>query len=350
MSTQYEWITSGNVLAGFTGKRGNPWWFRPGKGMEPFLFDGPVPMDSVKRLLGFEIVNRPVMVEYNGGISEVPGQVAWMRGDDADSDTPTVFGIHSAKYRGHGYNEWLIKNVMSVVGGAADVANAGLLNRGAVAFVQIERPESVEITGAGGPTTKIRPFIMATTSFDASVATTYKAGWVNVVCDNTHVAFLMDGLESYRVKNTANSEFDTLKAADVVGTLDLIAESTAREIERWSAIDVSDKAWGAFVEAAAPVTDDKGQPLSPRSISLAESKREALTGLWRTDIRVQPWSGTAWGVVQAVNTYRQHMSIVRGMSREERTITRAVQNTIGAADTEALRLLGTVLNRDLITA
>lgn len=34
--------------------------------------------------------------------------------------------------------------------------------------------------------------------------------------------------------------------------------------------------------------------------------------LWYYNVRVAPWRGTAYGVLQAANTYNQHEATVRG--------------------------------------
>lgn len=339
MSRQLSFIQSGAVKAGFTGKRGMPWWYQSGMGMESNLYDGAIPFADCESHFGFSVIDTPVYVMTQGGVMEVPGKRAWLR-----EDTNDVFGIHSATYNGHSYSEWLLKHVMALVGGSADVANIGLLNKGAVAFVQIEMPESV--TADGG--VSIRPFILATTSFDATIATTYKTGFTNVVCDNTYAAFMSERTETYRVKHTRNSTFNVTDAATALNTLNLIADNTVAEVNRLMAIDVSDKAWSQFVSAHAPTTDGKGVDLSPRAITYAENKREALSGLYRTDIRVAPWAGTAWGVLQAVNTYNQHLAIVRGADRAERSMLRAVKDEIGPADRLTLATLGGVIGRALI--
>lgn len=333
MSTQLEFVQN-NVLAGFTGKRGNPWWYEAGQGMESRLFDGAVPRADVEKLFGFEIIDRPVYVEFDGGMIEVPNKRAWIHGTTGD-----VFGIHSGKYNGHGYNEWLVRNVLTLVGGQADIANAGLLNKAAVAFVQIETPENVSVGGMD-----IRPFILATTSFDGSVATTYKTGFTNVVCDNTYAGFMREKSDVYRVKHTRNSSFNVTDATAALGILASVAEQTTADINRLLSVDVSDLAWQRFVEAHAPISDDA----SKKSVTMAENKRQALTQLWRTDVRVAPWSGTAWGVVQAVNTYNQHLSIVRNADREERRMLRAVKGEIAEADTMTLATLGNVIGRELL--
>jgi hypothetical protein len=132
--------------------------------------------------------------------------------------------------------------------------------------------------------------------------------------------------------------------------LHLIGDNMMAEVARLCAIDVTDAHWAQFVTAHVGLSDDKADKMSGRSVTMAEAKRAALTGLYRTDIRVAPWAGTAWGVVQAVNTYNQHLSIVRNVNREERTFMRAIQGEIGKSDTAALATLGTVIGRELVTA
>jgi len=87
-----------------------------------------------------------------------------------------------------------------------------------------------------------------------------------------------------------------------------------------------------------PIPDQPG-----RGRTLARTKADTLRGLYATDPRVAPWAGTALGVLQAVNTYRQHLAPVRNMSRPERNALNAVQGTTGKADREAIDQLRRVL-------
>jgi len=274
-------------------------------------------------------------VQIDGMMMPVEGRKAIVR-----SDNGHVLGVHSSRYVGHSYKSWLIDNLSALVGGGAEFANAGLLANGAQAWVQIEAPENVD----AAPGVVVRPFILATTSFDGSIATTYKTGFTNVVCDNTFSMFMSEAGEVYKRKHTRNSEFQLLNAAGALNTLHAVAESVSRDIEKLLSVDVTDKQWGAFVEAHAPI-DDKS---TSRSVALAETKRQALTGLWRTDMRVAPWAGTAWGVVQAVNTFGEHMSIVRNVDPFERKMSRAVKGEIGTADRATLATLSTIIGRDLL--
>lgn len=339
MSRRYslEYLNN-NTLIGFTLKRGNAWHrdLSLVVGGLDNHYAGAIPVEDVhSRLFGWSAIESPVFVQIDGMMMPVDGRKALVR-----SDNGHVLGIHSDGYKGHAYGTWLVDNLSKMVGGGAEFANAGLLADGAQAWVQIEMPDNID---AGG--VKVRPFLLATTSFDGSIATTYKTGFTNVVCDNTFGMFMSEAGESYKRKHTRHSEFSLLNAAGTVNTLHLVAESVTADIERMLSVEVSDLQWSKFVTAHAPIADDA----SKRSISMAETKREALTGLYRTDMRVAPWAGTAWGVVQAVNTYNEHFAIVRNVDPFERKMTRAIKGQVGTDDAGTLVTLGKVIGRELIS-
>lgn len=336
-----EWLNN-NILRGFTAKRGTAWWNREGMnltGMDNH-YPGAIPADDiVSRLFNWTALQRSVYVDGGAefGMIHDPSRKAWMR-----SDNGAILGLHSDSYAGHDYREWLIDNLSKLVGTEAQFANAGLLKEGAIAWVQIELPENIDIPGG----VTMRPFLMGTTSFNGSLATTFKTGATDVVCDNTHGMFMSEAGEKYKRKHSRYSAFDVMDAATAVGTLHMIAETMTRDVTRLLDVDVSDNAWSRFVEAHVPIMPGDAK----RSVTMSENKRQALTGLWRTDSRVAPWSGTAWGVVQAVNTYNEHLAIVRNAVRMERKFTRAVKDEVASADRETVITLGKVIGRDLLNA
>ncbi len=78
---------------------------------------------------------------------------------------------------------------------------------------------------------------------------------------------------------------------------------------------------------------------------MAETKREALTQLWKADERVSPWKNTAYGVIQMTNTYDQHMTRVNmGGSRVEKNMLATISGATDKADTLALSTLELVLS------
>jgi Domain of unknown function (DUF932) len=84
------------------------------------------------------------------------------------------------------------------------------------------------------------------------------------------------------------------------------------------------------------------RPARPAAPAI-EKKRASLERLWRHDARVSPWKNTAWGVVQAVNTWAHHEQTVRGSTRLERNMLRAVDGTTWTLDRTTLATLRPVL-------
>jgi hypothetical protein len=68
-----------------------------------------------------------------------------------------------------------------------------------------------------------------------------------------------------------------------------------------------------------------------------------LAALYRHDDRVSPWAGTAYGVMQAVNTYEHHDSVIRGAERSQRNMLRTVTGQFGQVDRGSWKTLSSVL-------
>ncbi len=72
------------------------------------------------------------------------------------------------------------------------------------------------------------------------------------------------------------------------------------------------------------------------------SKRARLGEFYQHDSRVAPWTGTAHGVLQSVNTYPQHEGVVRG-DRAERNSLRTITGEFADVDPKTWRALKPVL-------
>lgn len=322
-----SWLNE-NTLIGFTDKRGNAWHYRQGSDNH---FAGPVPVELVEsRLFDWEAEEHPLYAETDRNtFAHIPGRKAILR-----SDNGYVMGIFKEGYQPHQYRQWLLENVATLLDDQLQIGSAGLLRGGAVAWVSVEVPDT--ITTPEG--VRFRPNLLACTSFDGSIATTYKRVVTNVVCDNTMAAGLSESGQEFRVKHSANSLKRIADARDALGIVYSAADDFASEVKRLCQVEVSDKTWDRVLEAVAPMPappEGKTEP-SPRAVTMTEAKRDELSRLWRKDPMVSPWQGTAFGVWQAVSTYGHHKSIVRGMGRPERNMLRAVDGTAEALDAEAM--------------
>jgi hypothetical protein len=122
-----------------------------------------------------------------------------------------------------------------------------------------------------------------------------------------------------------------------------LADDFAREVADLCATTVTDQQWGRFLDAYVSMVDKTGIPLKGRALTLADRKRDTLQRLYRHDLRVSPWAGTAHGVVQAINTYEHHESTVRGGQRAERNMLRTITGDFGKLDRSTLSTLHRVL-------
>jgi phage/plasmid-like protein (TIGR03299 family) len=330
-----EWLNT-NVLVGYADRRGNAWHFEPdAQGGEPNHYDGPVPVDDVRRrLFDWKPVESPIYVDYDGGLPKAQGFKAVLR-----SDTGLVMGIFKDGYTAHPYDEWLVENVEGLLNDGLSVGSAGLLKGGAVAWVSVEVPENIK-TPSG---VVFRPHLLACTSFDGSLATTYKRVVTNVVCDNTMSAALAEKGQQYKVKHSKYSKLRKGEAVEALAMVTEIAEVFERQVEVLTNVPVNRMDWAKFLDAYAPMPEEaKGA-----KVTNARNRRGDLEKLWYYDTRVAPWNGTAYGVLQAVNTYEHWTMSVKG-DRFERNQLRAVEGKWDEADTTTLKHLGSALNRDLL--
>ena len=322
------------TLIGYTEKRGNAWHYRANEqGTESNHYTGSIPVEDVRRRLfdwtALEGAITATAITPDGVIStEDPTRKAIMR-----SDTGALLGIFKQGYKIHPYSEWLISNVENLLDADVQVASAGLLKGGAVAWVQIEMAETLSVQGF-----EFRPFLTAATSMDGSLATTYLTGAQAVVCDNTLSAALTEKGSRVKIRHSANSLKRIGEAREVLGIIYQVADDFTAQVEALTAEVVSNDRWNAFLTAySSPSTDSK------TAITVAANKVDALENLWANDLRVAPWAGTAFGVVQAVNTFTHHVQGTRGdASRGERNMARVVSGGIDAVDRETLRVLATV--------
>lgn len=345
-----DWLNN-NVLVGFTEKRkspGNPdgvaWHYNKSyQGDESNHYTGAIPVEDVqRRLFSWEPVMVPAQFEWNG-ITQVTKWAFAINGD-----TGEVMGCHGEDYVAHSYNQWLISNVSSILDDELQIGSAALLRDGAVAFVTVEVPDN--ITTPEG--VKFRPYLCAVTSLNGSIATTYKRCVTNWVCDNTMSAGLAEVGQEFKVKHTKNSLVRLTDARNALSIVHDIADDFSAEVKRLCETEVSNKMWSEFLDGYKPIPeediamreDKSAVILNKKAITQTQNVRDELNHMYHHDKRVSEWEGTAWGVLQAVNTYANHKSQTRGTIREERNMLSMVTGKFDIIDQEALTVLNTIVD------
>jgi phage/plasmid-like protein (TIGR03299 family) len=321
------------TLIGFADVRGEAWHYRRDlQGIESNHYSQAIPVDDVlRRLFNFRVEDRPIFIRNESGQYVVVEDRKAMVRDDND----TVLGLFKSGYEGHQYQEWLLENVATILDDELGIGSAGLLRNGGQAWVSVEVPDN--ITTPEG--VEFRPNLMACTSFDGSLATTYKRVITRVVCDNTAEAARSEEGQQFKVKHTRWSGMRIGDAREALHIVHTMADEFAAEVAALTAWKVSDEQYQKHMHVMVPIDDS----LAKIGITKAEKKRDELLTLWRHDDRVAPWKGTAYGVAQSYNTWNQHYASVRkGVPRVLRNMENLVTGKTGAADRDVLKVLADV--------
>jgi hypothetical protein len=96
-------------------------------------------------------------------------------------DNHAVMGLVRQRLHEHQYRERLLTRVANVLDDDLSISSAGLLRDRGIAWVEVSVPDSITTPES----VEFRPNLLATTSFDGSIATTFKRTVTDVVCDNT---------------------------------------------------------------------------------------------------------------------------------------------------------------------
>lgn len=349
----FEWLNR-NVLVGNTDARGTAWHYRAAdQGTESNHYAGPIPLADVeRRLFHWQAEPRRVAVEIPADITTATHfaddgmPMRWVVQADRQgivrNDTQAVMGLFKDGYQPHQYQEWLLDQVGLILDDDLSISAAGLLRGGAQAWVEVSVPETMH-TPEGFA---FRPNLLACTSFDGSMATTFKRTVTATVCDNTLAAALGEHGQQYKVKHSRNSQAKIADVRDALGIVYSMADDFAAQVAQLCNVKVTEGQWQQLVEQLAPMSDTMAAGAKGR----AETKRVQLARLWSTDTRVQPWAGTAFGVLQAVNTYEHHVANVRGAGRVERNMEKAIRGFYDELDASTLSLVAKVTQRELVAA
>lgn len=320
-----KWLSE-NTLIGYTDKRSTAWHYREG---DDNHYADAIPLDDViRRLFAWHPVKVPTFFEWNGK------QIQSNKFSILRDDTGKELGSFKDGYQPHDYQEWLIHNIgtlMDTSTGDLGIGSAGLLKGGAVAWCEVTVPETFR-TPEG---VEFRPNFLAASSFNGSLATTYKRTVTATVCDNTLGVALSEPGQQVKIKSTRNS---LTRVADVREALALIhsaEDDFAREVAELCKVKVDDHMFENYIDLVQPMPK-ASEAKTSHAITIAEKKRDTLWRLWRNDDRVAPWRGTAFGVLQAQNTFAHHEVNSRGMSKPERNMLNAVNGQTEKTDADTL--------------
>lgn len=301
------------------------------------LYPGAVPVAHIRELFArYEVGSFPLMFQLPDGtiVTDDTRQVI------ADNSTNLVHGVFASGYEIHPFGSTLIDGLAHIVGdspGDVHFDSAGILANGAEGWVSLSTsgllstPEGVDYW----------PHILAASSHNGTLSSTFKAVCQMVVCDNTRDMALGEKTPQFKIKHTRYSARKLNDARDALGLLANVSDNFAAEVKVLCEQTVTDSQWSAYISELAPITDD----MTANKITRAENFRAAVTQLYKSDVRAATWYGTAFGALQAVNTYslweRKNM---RGDATPQERMTRdALTGALGKREQEAANTLGLIL-------
>jgi phage/plasmid-like protein (TIGR03299 family) len=349
-----EWLNR-NVLVGNADKRGTAWHYRADL-QTPVAFmvngrevthlgnhyDGFIPVSHVQaRLFDWEPVEAPIYAvtgmraDGSEEFSPIPDKKRIYPSDDISH----TFGIFSDGYVAHDFGDWLLGNVSAILSDTLNVSSAGLLKGRSVAWVEVSVPDTI-----GTPEgVAFRPNLLATTSLDGSIATQYRRTCTLTVCDNTLAMALSEKGQVYKRKHTRYSAGKVAQdeARAALAMVEESAEEIAQTITDLCQMPVTDKEFSRVVSTLVPIPEDTSKKMAT---TIAEKKRGELSKLWISDSRVEPWKGTAFGVVQAFNTWEHHIKGTRGSANvAERNMLGTITGSFQKNDAQVMDTLRKVL-------
>jgi len=340
-----------NIRIGYATQDGPAWWANKDEFMtDGTHFDGPVPIEEIKKVLSVPLVEAKVQAIYTGA----NGESAIATNDKVKGivrqDTGHLIKVFSDGYKIHNYTEWLFNKVGRVLDtNSADLTakSVGLLRGGAQAWLQIRLSEDFEVNGFG-----YVPFLTAATSADGSLASQFSIGFDAAVCDNTLSAALLNAEFRAKYKHTANSNSsETDKAIrEALNILFSSKDAFSKSAAMLMDLPVSEAQWNTVLDELVPVPEVKEGARGGRGATIANNKRDGLNDLYWTDAKVKPWNGSAFGAFQAFNTWQTWEGTVRGADggRMERYHSNMIDGTTEERDTSVLQVIGKVLGRDLL--
>jgi phage/plasmid-like protein (TIGR03299 family) len=331
-----NWLNE-NTLIGFSEKRGKAWHYRQGNDNH---YVGAVPVDDVrKRLFDWHAVEVPIHTGSTSGQFSIPsaapvdGYKAWVH-----PKTGETLGVHKATRALHQYDEWLLDTAEPILGEGVEIGTAGVLRGGRIAWVQFEVPETFQ-TPEG---VTFRPFVLARSSMDGSVATTFSRSITNTVCDNTMaIAATEHGGQRIVFRASGDNSVKLKDAREALGLIDAAASDFQAQVATLTATPFTHRDFLALADIVVP--GERPETQDKRAWShweRVQEKRAYLFDLYRFDERVGGWSGTAFGAWQAFNTYDQHERRLRSSNRVERNQLYVVK---GQQERQDAKILETIM-------
>ena len=243
---------------------------------------------ELSRLGGWDVQLTPAKVKLpNGDLVDIPDQFVTVRGDNSK-----ILGVVGDRYEVV-QNEALFDFADKLIDtGDAHIVSAGSLRDNRVVFVTVELDRPVKVADVD-----FKPYLNVTSSHDGSYAWRAGVSPIVVVCMNTFRMALDESAHEYYIKHTSGvaDRIDEARKALQI-SFDYYDEFET-EIQTLIDQDVTDRQFENIISKVFP------EGSTDRTKENARERRELVRVSYQTDEAAAPWRGSAWGVMNAVNTW-----------------------------------------------
>ena len=181
----------------------------------------------------------------------------------------------------------------------------GSLRDGKQFFMTIKLGEEFELNKNDD---KVDTWMVVASSHDGSMALTVYITRIRVVCANTLTWSLSEAANVYKVKHTAKAQ---ARVADARKAIDLAWKGQGafdHEMEKLMNRQITDQDFDRVISGLFTIEDD----MSDSMTTARSNKRNEISDLYYASPTVGKWTGTAYGLWNAVSEYEQWLAPSRG--------------------------------------
>ena len=289
------------------------------------VYPGAIPTDKLREFLDTaRVIETDLTYDFNGESIVDPSRKAIVHAGNG-----SLFNTPRRGYKIHQHSDWGMGLANSL---ELDCIQATLDKGGARVYLtftigeSFNTPEGVEFFQN----------LLYGSDHGGTLASTHMDFAGLLICDNQWRSGTEAANVMVKTKRTKNSSLSVHNGK--VGDILMAADKTKAEIARLCEWEVTGKGWSDFLTAYVPDPADG----NARGMTVADNKKGELNELYRFNEMVAPWAGTAFGVMQAVNTYDRHrIGIRQGIDTDaERAIAREVRSFSNTLSGELDSLMG----------
>ena len=292
---------------------------------------------TLAKLDGWGVDVTPLTVVYpDGSTEQLSDKFATIR-----TDTNKMLGVVGDRYEVV-QNEELFEFADTLVdSGDALYESAGSLRDNKVIFLTLKLARPVKVADVD-----FEPLLNVTSSHDGSFAFRAGVSPTVIVCMNTLRLAIGDAAHEYTIKHTMNVADRIAQARAALAISFDYYDGFELEIQKLIDTDLTKRKFEALMLQLVP--DGKTELQGKNAAGI----REGIRAVYNADDAARPWQGSAWGMLNAVNTWELWESQIRqspgdgngdGKSghllRLERTATKFLRGNEAPLTQEAHKLL-----------